>query len=512
MPGQFNECNPCNKRHNCMDKRKNCDKNSEKHCEKHNDKHCGRHREKHCERYREDSCDKYCEKSCDKNYNSKCNCNECQKKCDTKCTRKRSCKCSDCRENICRYDDDCDLKIKISKSHECDRYEAMSLVCGDEAILMPLLPPDFSSSEPIAFGILFDFDCKKKLKDLILESNCISYGRITDATDVDKCGNFWFLSVLCPCGENVQFTNSCLSLIKAHYDSCANKVSLLSKFSVLTTCNSCPNFEGLVQVSAEDFFLFSNGCDPKNHSVLFVTIKDGVAMSVPVNIKVNNKKLCDEEYDCLKISTAFNVENGVIFVPQYPEKHCDHVFKISTKEIRRLKKELEPGKKEGGNKKDDKHDKHDKHNKHDHKKHDCKKHDCKKDNCNKKCLTVEACELTLCIRMENACRHDPMICPMDPFEKFSMYLGIESMTSNNCGELFGTSIWVYPPYYTQEEISTTQLPLCDDLSDYVQIVNTIDDIPSGYDQGSVGFYTRTFVGKILCKENNKQETQENKKQ
>ncbi|VBB18216.1 hypothetical protein YASMINEVIRUS_679 [Yasminevirus sp. GU-2018] len=487
MCGKDIECNSCGKKPNHIDRRRECGKGCEcRRCKKENK----------------------CEDKCDDGFENHailidCNkpkvCNEppkveChKKKCEKRCRHKHECSCEEKRHECFNHcDEDCDMKIKIAKKYERGKAEAISLVADDDAIIIPSIEKDMTklASGKTLFGILYNFECNKPVRELVLEPSCINYGRVTDATDVDECGNFWFLAVECASlregqvdlfltnpGDNVQIVapvvRSCVALIKANYNACTGSVRLLSKFIVPTACacaniRTCPNFEGLVQIGCNDFLLFSDGgfvgvdgTMANGHGVLFVSIKNNVANSYPVTITVNDSKLCGDGYDSLRISTAFNVENGIVFVPQHPEKHCDFVFKITNREIRRIKREIDYA---------------------------------------KKCahLCIEACVKTICIKMQNPCRHDTMIVPVDPFDKYAIYAGIESMTSNNCGELFGTTHWVYPVLVV-EQVGGDKVTVEDVSPDMMPYIKRVEVLPEDYKPDMAGFYIRPFTGKINCK-------------
>lgn len=381
------------------------------------------------------------------NHNKKCN----------SCYKPKSCGCSKPKpSNECKKKE-CDLNLKIVGQKVENKHEAISYITKQEAILIPSTTG--SDNPPAPF--VYDFDCRNKVSDLSLESNCISYYRLTDATDVDEDSYFWVLSVKCVkpnkpkcnCNHHEEEpepcpSNSCISLIKVHYDQCKKKLKFVVKYDVPETCgNTCSNYEGLVQVSEDEFLLFADGGNVRSDDgVLFVTIKNHVAYSYGVKLKVHGELLDTCDYDKLRISTAFRTKDGVIFVPQVLENNDENnkVFKIDNCQLKKLSKDAE---------------------------------------CHKKCLSVDVCTLHVCLCVESSC--DSLV------DKYLIYDGVEALTANNCGRLFGTSTWVYPFYILRN--SNTQAPEGFDPK-YVKIV---DCIPNDYDVELYGYYTKPVVGKLV---------------
>jgi hypothetical protein len=279
------------------------------------------------------------------NIDIKCN------KCENEQRSKRHCSCKKCEKKCC--DKRCDIKIRHLKDRFPIEYQAISYISNNHALIIP--------SDGISKWFVYDFDCEKSDFDIVSGSdNCITVGTITDATVVDCHGDFWILSVTCPQtggmipGAAIVASNiKCVSLIKCHYNECKRSVSFLSKFDVheVHGCGCecpktipCPLYQGLAKVSENEFFLFADGaavatCQGSG-GVAFVLIKDFKVHSYPVKISVNDYEISDAKYDSYGISTAFTVKDGVIFVPQFPEKQCDRVFKISNGEIRNLKRDI----------------------------------------------------------------------------------------------------------------------------------------------------------------------------
>jgi hypothetical protein len=169
---------------------------------------------------------------------------------------------------------------------------------------------------------------------------------------------------------------------------------MLSKFDIPNCSEKRPNFEGLVKLSCNEFLLFSDDFSViNNQGVLYVVIKDHSAHVHEVKVKLCGHKLKYYKYDSLKVSTAFNVSSGLIFVPQYPEQHCDKVFHISQCELDKLRKSVE---------------------------------------CKKSCLSVDATSKTICLSGNTVCDFP-----------FASYKGIEAMTVSKCGNLIGLSSWLY---------------------------------------------------------------------
>jgi len=347
------------------------------------------------------------------------------KKCEKKCEKKYDIVANICKTNIITPGTD----VAPIYGHE-----AVTLLCDSIGIVFPTRIVADDHHTIVNKPFIYNFALNLNLGELNVDNNCMATGRITDATDLDEHNNFWLLvldqpvqilptttadpnattttadpnatttvapTTLCPTTTPCPTTTAdpdaykySRSLVKVHYSSCDKKLIMLSKFDIPNPSEKRPNFEGLVKLSCTEFLLFSDDLSVLNkQGVLYVSIKDCSAHVHEVAVKLCGHKLKRSKYDSLKVSTAFNVSSGVVFVPQYPEQHCDNVFHISHCELDKLRKLAD---------------------------------------CKKSCLSVEATTKTLCLTGNTACDFP-----------FATYKGIEAMTVSKCGHLIGLSAWLY---------------------------------------------------------------------
>lgn len=330
------------------------------------------------------------------------------------------------------------MKVKIYKEHESGLHESIVHITKTKCIILP--STIMGEDQPF----VYDFKCRKGECVKVI-TNSITYGRITDSTDIDNENFFWFLSLESKCD---------ISLIKAHYDICKRVISLVAKFTIpypLCKCIKkckCPNYEGLVQVSNDEFIIFADSTSKKtNYGVCYVSIKNHIAKTYVVKIDLKGENITNCYYDSLKISTAFKTCDGIIFVPQHPENHHNCVFKLTNRGISLLRKQIEM---------------------------------------RRSCLIVDACIEKMFIGVEQLkeCASNNNI------NKFMIYDGIEAMTVDNKKHLYGVSIWHIPYYVWDEE--TKHIAEDAHITDYV----TLSEKPSGYDVRYAGVYSRMIYGKI----------------
>lgn len=390
----------------------------------------------------------------------KCNDNRCRSKsksrseCDSDCD-------SDCEEKTV-----CDLKINNIDQRIKVRCEAVSLICESEALIIPssLFNTDGSvANEPV----IYDYKLKKTIGAVTVFTNNIQIHRITDATDVDEDGCFWLLDVNC---QACRQSNG--SLIKAWFDKCKRTIEFIAQYQIpLTNCecnNECPNFEGLAKVGKNDFILFSNDKSEFNgHGIVFVTIKCNEVLAKTIHLKICDREMNPHTYDLYRISTAFAVENGVIFVPQFPEQHIGTVFMVTNRELHKVKHEIHHV-----------------------------------DSCKPKCISMNGYIMTLC--MKDECKNTPVTHEDVDFSTFMTYRGIKAMTVDRCGKIYGITSWVYP-YLILSSENPVPMPPKEMRQMYGSepvCIQTITDpaFPAGYDRSLAGFYTKPFVGKLITEQ------------
>ena len=231
-------------------------------------------------------------------------------------------------------------------------YEAISLLhdgCDEitqsEGLILPEIIYDKNNQNIINFPFVYNFKTKTRSSNVNIQTNGIYPYRITDATDMDECSNLWILSLnrFEEDPYNNEKTNF-RSIIKAHYSERLNTLVFMSKYDIpnSNSTQGTPNFEGLVQVSKNIFIIFSDGFSVFNgQGIVAVTIRNNQAQVDEIKISVNGNVLTNEQYDELQISTAFNTKDGIIFVPQNPEKLTSNVYTVSNKEICGIIEQLE---------------------------------------------------------------------------------------------------------------------------------------------------------------------------
>lgn len=378
-----------------------------------------------------------------------CKCKH-HKRCDKKCEKKCEKKC-----------DDCDMKIKIIDDAIMTRSEAVTMVHDTTGIVIPSILFNYDGSvaeEPF----LYDFGMKKTLGTVTVVTNNIAVHKITDSTVIDDECCFWILDVSSCKGRDKSRT-----LIKVCFNECEKTLSFIAQYPIPIEgcgCNDeCPEFEGLAIVGKSDFLVFSHDRSEFNgQGILFVTIKNHKAFATTIQLRVCGKIVTPHTYDLYGISTAFYTKNGVIVVPQFPEHHDGSVFKITNREIRRVKREIECA-----------------------------------DPCKPKCIVIDGCVMKLCIRDEceekmrymNNCSDNKR-----NFVNFATYQGIRAMTSDDCGRIFGLASWVYP-YIVLKSEDPVPLPPKGMSREFIQTIE--DDVfPEGYDRLRAGFYVKPFIGRF----------------
>lgn len=218
-------------------------------------------------------------------------------------------------------------------------YEAISMIGRDSAIIIPEIIYNLDNTQIANNPFVYNFKTQEKQPYMDVVANGIYPYRVTDATDLDPCCNFWFISL--NRHEEPPYNNelsSFRSLIKAHYSKDTNTISFITKYNIPGP-KTTPNFESLVQISCNQFLVFSDGFSVFNgQGIVLITIEDDLIKVRDVKLSLNGKILTDQEYDNLEISTAFNVKGGIIFVPQFPENLTNNVYYVSNKQLNRMLK------------------------------------------------------------------------------------------------------------------------------------------------------------------------------
>lgn len=326
------------------------------------------------------------------------------------------------------------VDVKICGELICGLHEAVSVINDNTALIF--------SSDASAF--IYDRKCCKKRCDVTVNTNCISHGKITDATDLD-CECLWLLSVD-PESENCD--KPCVSLIRAHFDKCTKTVTFIAKYVVpsIGDCKKYIRYEGLTQIDKDEFLLFADtkncasdhddepicGCNrskccrkPKfGCGVVYLSIKDHCVKGRNVNIKVDNCKISKSEYASFQISSAFNMGDDVVMVPQHPERICDKAFKVCRQAIKDMQEQFLCSVKKA--KKEKKHK-------------DCSDSEDSDDSEDIEDIHLTLNATTIRMTVRNICN----VCCNGGFIDTTglIYKGIESLSINKCGELFGTSVW-----------------------------------------------------------------------
>ena len=74
-------------------------------------------------------------------------------------------------------------------------YEAVSLIMTNIGVVFPEIPFSLDNRQIVNFPFLFNFSTNQRLSDVNIISNGMYPYRITAATDLDKHGDFWLLSL-----------------------------------------------------------------------------------------------------------------------------------------------------------------------------------------------------------------------------------------------------------------------------------------------------------------------------
>jgi hypothetical protein len=346
------------------------------------------------------------------------------------------------------------------------------------------------TAQVLAQPFVYDFCRRRVLHSVTVESNCILPDRITAATDLDADCGLWLLSV--NSGLLGRQATGCRSLIRAKYSICDKKLTLISRYDIpdpepcerkckcdcdsdssdschdngffdpcschhhhhhhnhlapmpapipapmpapIDRCgNQIPGFEALVQISKNDFIIFAE------NTIIYVIIKDHVAHTYKVSLVVDGCLFDKKNYSKLRITTAFNTKKGIVFVPQFPERVSKSVFLINDKEIKKIKKEINGG---------------------------------------KKCVNVDASILKICAKND----HHHLI---------ANFCGIQALTVDSNNTLYGLSAWTYRYMAIANAIPLSWSNVDPSL---IEIVNIL---PIDYDQDKAGtIITKPLIGELF---------------
>jgi hypothetical protein len=378
---------------------------------------------------------------------------------DYECNHHKDAKCKKNHRDTHNHSDkhNCNIKIKSVDDLIKNKHESISLICDSQAIIFPSTL--FNDHDKLVIcPSIYDFESKSIKHSLSVDTGCTIFPqKITGATNIEKDNSFWLLGVNYDCNKYIHN-----SLIKVCYKACEKKLIFIAQYNILfNDCesNNCAKLVGLCKVSNDEFIVFSSDDDENNHDgdykqkMVFITIKNHRTCARNIHLKIR-------DHESFDISTTFNTKDGVVLVPRYPEHHCGKVFMIANEKICKLKKELE-----------------------------CQKfcNNVCSNKCSHKYISIDACIIKLCKSSE----YD------DKQNDFIIYNGIGTITSDDCGRLYGLSTWVYPFIVFKNEVPVPVPPI-DFSSQYVITIDTTK-FPDGYDRSKAGYYAMPLIGKTIFK-------------
>lgn len=225
-----------------------------------------------------------------------------------------------------------DVDFEPSYQIENLSYEAISRLEKDNALVFPEII--FSLGNTLMLNSIFryDFKTKTKIEDIKLIANGMFPYRITDATDVDRNGDFWILAI--NRYQDPPYSDekaSFRSLIKAHLSQ--STVTFVSRFNIGGTTTT-PNFEALTQIGKDQFLILSDGFSVENNQgVVYVKIVKNKTRVKTLDVYLKGSKLSPQQFDDLQISGACNYKKDVIVLPQLGS----FLYRVSCKNITQIK-------------------------------------------------------------------------------------------------------------------------------------------------------------------------------
>ena len=327
-------------------------------------------------------------------------------------------------------------------------FEAISKIDDKQFILIPTSLKEST--------LIYNFESKetdsiKVLKSEHLKINLANH-RITDATDIDQDSNLWLLGLKTKSDKKIQ-----AYLIKAHFCLETKEITLICRYKVPRSSGQSDkielNYEGLVQVSSNDFILCSDNqyYDPTITNGISGTSLVRIDPVNPQNVSVYPLQLSAGYplqftiYNMFKFSSAFNTETGICIMSQVPDSYFELACMITNKEVERIRETVS-------------------------------------------LPNVNNAPLTLVSDINLNTSYDTR--SNDPVDSDLFLMrnqGIEAMTS--CGKnYYGISSWVYPYLYTDGEV----VPPGQQYAEYADPVN--GPVSSNYDKTKVGLYVRPVRG------------------